>query len=956
MQDEARACSRRILVEGDVMNADSTAAARGTGPAWHALAAERALELLASHEERGLATSEARARLSRHGPNVIERKGGPGVLTLMARQVKNPIVYLLLGSAALAILLGKVLDGMVVLGALVVNAVIGFLQEFRAGKAIEALSRMVPQEAQVVRDGRMQSVSTSELVPGDILLLASGDRVPADVRLLASKNLQVEEAALTGESLPAAKSVAPVDEHASVGDRRGMAFGGTLVTSGTGRAVVVETGGRSELGRISHMLEEASELQTPLTRALAAVGTWLTFAVLAIAALLLAVSLLRGYSLADGLLVAIALAVAAIPEGLPAIITIALAIGVQRMAARNAVIRKLPSVETLGSTTVICSDKTGTLTRNEMTVQALSTAAEAYTLSGVGYAPEGYLSSSGGRLATAPEDVKSLVEAAVLCSDASVHAEGDQWKVSGDPTEGALVVAAMKAGIDVQALRAGCSRLDVIPFESEHQFMATLHPTGQDGENVVFIKGAPEVILRRCGDGDARWEDAMSRVASLASEGMRVLAVASKRVSATVRELQTSDATDGFEFLGLAGMLDPPRPEAVAAVKTCQAAGVTVKMITGDHLGTAESIGRQLGILAPDGKGITGAELEALDDAQLREVAGSINVFARVAPEHKLRLVKALQAATHVVAMTGDGVNDAPALKQANVGVAMGITGTAVSKEAADVVLADDNFASIASAVEEGRRIYDNLVKSLAFVLPTNLGLGFILMAAVAFFPVVDVGGERVPLMPVLPTQLLWINLVASVALSLPLAFEVEEPDTMNRPPRATGTPIFGRFVILRTLLVAAVMTAGALGLFLWEYWTEVPHQGHAVALREAQTMAVTTVMFFQIFYLFNCRSLRTSVFQLGFFSNRTVFVGIFTLLLLQAGFIYLPFMQSIFGTAALTPGAIALSALVGAVVLPLISLEKRLRGRSAPSAEVPRRSAPGDAVAPPWRQRPHAP
>ncbi len=389
----------------------------------------------------------------------------------------------------------------------------------------------------------------------------------------------------------------------------------------------------------------------------------------------------------------------------------------------------------------------------------------------------------------------------------------------------------------------------------------------------------------------------------------------------------------GFELLGLQGMMDPPRPEAIEAVKACHAAGITVKMITGDHLGTAEAIGARLGLLSPGGKGMTGAQLAHLDQEGLGHAATRTHVFARVAPEHKLRLVKALQERGHVVAMTGDGVNDAPALKQANVGIAMGITGTAVSKEAADVVLADDNFASIASAVEEGRRIYDNLLKSLAFVLPTNLGLGFILIAAVAFFPVLPIDGQLVPLMPVLPTQLLWVNLVASVALSLPLAFEVREPDAMRRPPRAPNSPILGRFVILRTLLVALLMAAGAVGLFLWEYWTEVPRYGHEVALREAQTMAVTTVVFFQIFYLFNCRSLRASVFQVGFFSNRTVFVGIGALLMLQAGFIYLPFMQDVFGTAALQPQALGLSALVAALVLPLISLEKALRNRSAGKA-----------------------
>ena len=903
---------------------------------WHALVPQAALEALGSDQERGLSRQEASARLSVHGRNVLERKRGPTVLSLVLRQINNPIVYLLLGAGALAIALGKLLDGLVVLGAVVVNGIVGFLQEFRAGRAIEALSRMVPQDAHVIRDGRSASVPSAELVPGDILQLASGDRVPADVRVLYSRNLQVEEAALTGESVPAQKTHAPVPKDCPIGDRTSMAYGGTLVTSGTARAVVVATGGSTELGRISHMLQEAAELQTPLTRALASVGKWLTLAVLIISAVLLAVSVSRGYTLADAVLVAITLAVATIPEGLPAIITIALAIGVQRMAARNAVIRKLPSVETLGSTTVICSDKTGTLTRNEMTVQALATPSGTYAMSGVGYAPEGHLTSAGSRLAEPPVDVQALVSAAALCSDASVRREGNEWCSSGDPTEGALVVAAMKAGVNVEALRADARRLDAIPFESEHQFMATLHAL-PDGQRRMFLKGAPEVILQRCGLAAGAHADALAAVSDMASKGMRVLAVAQKTMPCDVESLSHDHASSGFELLGLQGMMDPPRPEAIEAVKRCQAAGITVKMITGDHLGTAEAIGKQLGLLSDGAPGVAGPELAKLDDAALRQVAVKAHVFARVAPEHKLRLVKALQAEGHVVAMTGDGVNDAPALKQANVGVAMGITGTAVSKEAADVVLADDNFASIAAAVEEGRRIYDNLIKSLAFILPTNLGLGFILIAAVAFFPVLTIDGALVPLVPVLPTQLLWINLVASVALSLPLAFEVREPDAMLRPPRTPSSPVLGRFVVVRTLLVALLMSAGAVGVFLWEYWTEVPAGGHAVALREAQTMAVTTVVFFQIFYLVNCRSLRDSAFRIGFFSNPTVFAGIGVLLLLQAGFIYLPFMQAVFGTAALQPGALALSVLAAASIQPLISAEKALRNRNRRGRSDPR-------------------
>ncbi|NUP06376.1 MAG: HAD-IC family P-type ATPase [Polyangiaceae bacterium] len=901
---------------------------------WYALPPDRALDLLTSSEA-GLSSDEAATRLEQFGPNVLERAKGVSPLTLLWRQLNSPIVFLLLGSSALAAVLGKMIDAAVVLGAVVVNTIIGFLQEFRAAKAIEALSGMVPQQAQVVRDGRLTTASASSLVPGDIVSMSSGDRVPADVRLLSSRNLQVEEAALTGESVPAEKTTAAVSEDATIGDRRSMAYNGTLVTAGTATALVVATGKATELGRISNMLEEASELQTPLTKAMATVGKWLTVAVLAISFILAGVSLARGYSVADAVLVAVTLAVAAIPEGLPAIITIALAIGVQRMAARRAVVRKLPSVETLGSTTVICSDKTGTLTRNEMTVLTIATPKCRYTFSGVGYEPTGELTISDGEREEDLEGANQLLIAAALCNDASVQQQNGQWQLTGDPTEGALVVAAMKAGHDVHALRTDWRRLDAIPFESEHQFMASLHAM-PDGTVVAFMKGAPEVVVSRCDIASDRASEITRQVTTLASGGMRILAVSQKVFARDATSLEPRDVESGFELLGLQGMIDPPRPEAIAAVKACHAAGITVKMITGDHLETAAAIGRELGLVRDDQRGMSGHELAKLDPTQMRRAARTTNVFARVAPEHKLGLVKALQEEGHVVAMTGDGVNDAPSLKQANVGVAMGITGTAVSKEAADIVLTDDNFASIAAAVEEGRRVYDNLLKSLAFVLPTNLALGLVLIAAVAFFPVLEIGGKLVPLMPMLPTQILWVNLVASVALSLPLAFEVKEPDTMSRPPRDPKTPILGRFVLRRTSLVAFLMAVGAIGLFLWEYYQELPRSGHEFALREAQTMAVTTIIFAQIFYLLQCRSLRGSLLRLGIFSNWTIFAGIAAIVVLQAGFVYIPFMQRVFGTAPLSLHAIAFSALVGSVILPVIGLEKAIRNRFR--ADVPTR------------------
>jgi len=780
-----------------------------------------------------------------------------------------------------------------------------------------------------------------------VVLLASGDKVPADMRLIQMRTLRVEEAALTGESVPTEKQLSPLAPAAGIGDRTCMMFGGTLVAYGTGTAVVVETGAKTELGRIANMLRETTDLQTPLTVALAKIGWYITLAIVVIALSMLVLGTWRAMvetgvawlpALRETVVFAIALAVGAIPEGLPAIVTIALAIGVQRMAARRAVVRKLPAVETLGSTTVICSDKTGTLTRNEMTVQEIWTPASgAFAVSGVGYAPKGQLLRQGMLVEAAPADVAGLLLAGALCNDASLSNEAGHWKIHGDPTEGALIVAAEKIALDVEKARALHKRLDAIPFESENQFMATLH--AQEGGRIL-LKGAPEALLKRCdstpGGGTLDAAVVLREVQTLAAQGMRVLAFAAKPAPGQTG-IEMNDTQAGYTLLGLQGMIDPPRPEAIAAIKLCHQAGITVKMITGDHQGTAQAIADQLNILPKDPaapKAIAGAELADMSGAQLRDAAGACNVFARVAPEHKLSLVRALQSRNEVVAMTGDGVNDAPALKQANIGVAMGITGTSVSKEAAGIVLADDNFASIAAAVEEGRRVYDNLIKSLAFVLPTNLGLALILMWAVAFFPFAEVTHVidgvahtvRELLMPMTPAQLLWINLVAAVALALPLAFEAKEPNIMNRPPRDPAAPVLSGFIVMRTFVAAILMTAGAIGLFLYEF--RAAGGSGPEALAKAQTMAVTTVIMFQIFYLLNCRSLRDSMLKIGVFSNPTVFMGIAAILGLQAMFIYTPFMQAIFETSPLSLSDLLVSTLVGAIILPVISLEKWWRNR----------------------------
>ncbi len=902
--------------------------------AWHLQSGAEALAALGSTVH-GLDAKEAVARQQQYGANVLAQAQADGLWLILWRQVNNPISWLLIAAGAIAVALGKFTDAGVVFGAVVINGIIGFIQEHRAGQAIAALSAMVPENTTVLRAGQPKSVAAVELVPGDIVQLASGERVPADLRLLQVKNLRVDEAALTGESVPVSKSVEAVGAASALGDRVNMAYSGTAVTQGTATGLVVATGSGTELGRINTLLNQTTSLTTPLTSQLAQVTRWITFIVAGLALVLFGYGYLVKHAKAtEALLTAITLAVAAIPEGLPAIITIALAIGVRRMAARQAVIRHLPAVETLGSTSVICSDKTGTLTRNEMTVQAVWCQGKEYRLSGVGYAPTGRLEHDGHALAKLPPELHELLLAGVLCNDAALEQQDSRWTIAGDPTEAALVVAGHKAALPAGDLRRQHPRIDVIPFESDTKFMATLHRGG--GVEAVFLKGAPEVIVAKCSldsAGQQAWQDAQQ---ILAEQGMRVLAFARHTPQAGQSHLQPEDVASGCTLLGLMGLIDPPRQEAIDAIAVCQQAGITVKMITGDHPLTAAAIGRELGILQGDEVALRGAELDALSEDELRAVARRVHVFARVAPEHKLRLVAALQADGNVVAMTGDGVNDAPALKRADIGIAMGITGTAVAKDAAKVVLADDNFASIAAAVEEGRRVYDNLVKALAFILPTNLGLALTLTAALFFFPTVQVAGLGAELLlPMAPTQILWINLVASVALSLPVAFEILEPAAMRRKPRPKDAPIFSRFILMRTVVVAVLMATGACLLYLWEYLRRVgsldaviPAGTHSTAQAEAQTMAITTITFFQIFYLLHCRSLRDGLAALGWFSNPSVWLGIGILLLLQAGFTYFPFMQALFSSTSLDLAAWLRAALVAAVILPVISLEKWLSRR----------------------------
>jgi calcium-translocating P-type ATPase len=875
--------------------ASATASDSGSNGRWHARDGGEVLRELGSGPA-GLSSREARARLAEHGPNRLPQASGPSALGLLLAQVRSPLMYALIAAAALAAALGELDDAVVVLAVVVLNAVIGFLQEYRAGRAIAALGELVAEPARVRRDDAWIQVPAEEVVPGDMVSVAQGDRISADLRLLRAERLRTQEAVLTGESAPVDKRPAAAPAGATLGDRHSMLHAGTVVAAGTGIGVAVATGRATQVGRISALLDAVDPLQTPLTRELDRLGRVITAAIGVAAVALGVVALVRGFPLADAALAGISLAVAAVPEGLPAVVTIALAVGVRRMARRRAIIRHLPAVETLGSTTVVASDKTGTLTRNEMAVE------RTWTAPGAGE--------------------RDLLLAAVLCNDAAPGRDGGA--ALGDPTETALVEHAARRGVDAVAERAAHPRLDALPFDSERKLMATLHDWA-DGGRVLEVKGAPEAVLPLCG-GDAG--AAGEEVERLADAGYRVLVLATGGapadgdLEAGLRELR---------LLGLAALIDPPREAAPGAVAASREAGVRVMMITGDHPRTALAVGRALGLPGEDA--VTGAELETAGDEELRRRVREADVYARVAPEHKLRLVRALQAEGQVVAMTGDGVNDAPALRQADIGVAMGRGGSAAAKEAADMVLADDDFGTLRAAIEEGRRVYDNLVKALSFVLPTSLGQALIIAVAVLAFP--TAGGE--PLLPVEPVQILWINLIVAVALALPLAFEAPEPDLMRRPPRDPRAPLLDVPMIVRTVVVSVTLTAVALTLFAIERDRQLDALvAPDLALARAQTTAVTGAVLLQALYLLTCRSLTRPNREIGRWSNPLVYVGIAIVLGLQALFVAAPFMHDIFGAASLDARSLALAAAASLVILPVTWVEERWRVRRAGGERAP--------------------
>lgn len=892
---------------------------------WHSCSIDAALTRQCTASE-GLSNQDAAERLASGGPNLIQQAQGRSWYKRLVDQFNNILMLILVAAAVASLLLGHVLDAAAIVGVVVIIALIGFLQEGKAEQALQSIRNMLSPQANVLRDGHRSTVPAESIVPGDIVLIESGDRVPADLRLIETRRFCTDEAALTGESVPVEKQTSPVAADADLADRSSMAYASTMVVQGTAKGLVVATGRHSEIGKISELLRGVEQLKTPLLRQLDRAGRLLAFFILGAAGLTaLLGTLIHGQPVAQMFMAAVGLAVAAIPEGLPAIVTIGLALGVQSMAKQNAIIRRLPAVETLGSISTIFSDKTGTLTRNEMTAQAIWLADTRYAIDGIGFAPEGnfhQLDADGNRQkdrTNVNEDaaLSHFLRVATLCNDAElVHKEG-LFSIHGDPTEGALIVAAEKAGIEVQSLREDHPRLDAIPFESEHKYMATVHTI--DKKRHVLVKGAPDRLLEMCSQmrdesgtsplENSVWEE---RIDVLSSRGLRVLAIA-EVLATSEQPLEHETLQQGLTLLGIIGLLDPPREEAIQAVEQCLAAGIRPVMITGDHAATAKAIAKQLGFSQTE-RAVTGRAIEAMSDAELEDIIVEVDVFARASPEHKLRLVKAMQARGGVCAMTGDGVNDGPALKRADVGVAMGIQGTEAAKEAAEMVLADDNFATIVKAIKEGRKVYDNIRKTITFILPTNGAQGLAIMLAV-------LAGST---LPVTPLQALWVNMVVAITLGLALAFEHGEADLMERQPRDPNAALLDMFLLWRVVFVSILLLAGVFGIFSW-----LLAQGESIAL--ARSGAVNMLVMGSVAYLINSRFLIASTCSLnGIFGSRPVWCAIGLVMLLQMAFTYLPFMQLIFASEGLRIThwlAIVLASLAIYLIIEIEKVFLRRRG-----------------------------
>ncbi|MDT8384727.1 MAG: cation-transporting P-type ATPase [Gammaproteobacteria bacterium] len=886
---------------------------------WHDLSQQQVLaELEASPN--GLNENEARRRQQTYGPNRLPQAKRRSLLMRFALQFHNILIYVLLAAAVITALLDHWIDTSVILAVVIINAIIGFIQEGKAESAMDAIRNMLAPRASVLRDGQRHTVAGEALVPGDIVLLEAGDKVPADLRLLKARGLQIQEAILTGESLPVDKQTEPVEANAALGDRSCLAFSGTTVTSGQGKGVVVVTGEATEVGRISGMLSEVETLTTPLVEQMEIFARWLTLVIVAVAVLILSIGyFLLQHDFTELFMAVVGLMVAAIPEGLPAVLTITLAVGVQAMARRNAIVRRMPAIETLGSVSVICADKTGTLTRNEMSVALVATHDQTFSAHGEGYAPIGEIRR--GDDGIKPGDFPQLVElarAAALCNDAELKMHESAWTVEGDPMEGALLAFAHRAGMDGAEQRQQWTRTDEIPFDAQHKYMATLN---HDHENHAFIviKGAPETLLSLCkqqrkGQGDAaplnvnEWH---RRIEAIAAQGQRVLALAMKSVPPEHTVLEHADVADSLILLGMVGLIDPPREEAITAVAECHSAGIRVKMITGDHAATAGAIGRQIGLQHTD-RVLTGADIAELDDAALYDAVLETDVFARASPEHKLRLVTALQAHGLTVAMTGDGVNDAPALKRADAGIAMGQKGSEAAKESSELVLADDNFASIVAAVREGRTVYDNIKKVISWTLPTNGGEASTIMLALML-------GMALPITPV---QILWVNMITAVTLGIALAFEPTQEDAMRRPPRPRNQPLLTGELLWHIILVTVLFLAGVFSIYSYAIG-----QGYSVEL--ARTIAMNTLVVMEIFHLLYIRNMsQLSLSWNKIRGTRAVWLAISVVILGQLAITYLPSLQTIFATEAIAIADVLLIFAVGIVLFVSIEIEKQVRLR----------------------------
>lgn len=877
---------------------------------WFSLAEDKVVEELSSSSENGLTQSEAEERIAQFGHNKLPEVKGRSPLMRFIAQFHNILIYFLLIAAFATALMNHWVDTFVILAVVIINTVIGFIQEGKAEKAIDSIKNMLSPEATAIRDGKRKSIDARDLVPGDIVILSSGDKVPADMRILHSKNLRVEESMLTGESADVNKKPEKVEQDAGIGDRHCMAFSGTLVTSGEAQGIVTATGEHTEIGKVSQMLSDVEEITTPLIQKIGRFGKLLSFFILGVGAVVFAIAFfIRNYDFYEAVMAVIGIIVASIPEGLPAIMTITLAIGVQRMAKRHSIIRRLPSVETLGAVSVICSDKTGTLTRNEMTVKAIITADNVYDVAGVGYKPEGKITVKE-KEADLDEDevLMKFVHTITACNNAEIDNEEESWKVLGTPTEGALITLAHKLGVTDFATE----RLDSIPFDSETKFMATLNAI--DKKHYIFVKGAPEKLLEMSpkqmtasGEKDIDRDFWNEQSDSFAQKGQRLLGVAYCEAGSDKETLNNEDIENKLTFIGLAGIIDPPREEVLESIKECKEAGIRVVMITGDHALTAQAIAEELGI-ANDESVITGSELEQMDENKLKEIAKNHNVFARTSPEHKLRLVNALQANNLLCAMTGDGVNDAPALKQANIGIAMGIKGTEVAKGSAEMILADDNFASIVNAVEEGRTVYDNLRKTILFLLPANGAEATVIIAAIIF-------GLTLPITPV---QILWVNMVSAVTLALSLSVDPMERKVMQLPPRSPDKPLLDGYFIWRVIFVSLLSGGITFSAFLRNYFYE-----ELFDLHTARTVAVNMLVAGHLFYLLTCRKLYETSISKRFFDNKYVFVSVGILIVLQIFFTYLPFMNTLFQTTPISLKSWLLPLFVGIIVFSSVEIEK---------------------------------